>query len=130
RALARRTALALELRRVGGPRLPPDFRDALAPLSGGDAAAVRVLDEDTIAGYALLKDVYGRDAVVLRAATPREVYRVGQATLRYALGALLLAGVRCGALLLLLLEPLSFARVARLGGAAGRVAARRGRPSG
>ncbi len=59
------------------------------------------LNEETIAGYTLLEDVYGKPAAVLRVLLDRSIYRQGRATLRYLVFALMAIGfVYCGTTLL------------------------------
>ncbi len=75
---------------------------------------VKPINDQTISGYALLDDIYGKPALLIRADNPRTIYQQGQANLRYLAGAILIVGmVFCG-VTLLLLEKLVLARLARL----------------
>jgi PAS domain S-box-containing protein len=65
--------------------------DALQALQQGAGVVVQPQDESNIAGYALLADITGEPAYMLRVHNVRAVYMEGQATLRYFLTVLGLA---------------------------------------
>jgi sensor domain CHASE-containing protein len=112
-ALAEQTRLDLRLIRLDWEplqELPAGSRTALA-LQG---QAGRPLDGRRIAAYALLPDVYGETALVLRSVIPREVYREGLTTIRSLVLSLLGAGVLFGALTMFLLESALLRRLSRL----------------
>ena len=101
--LAEQTRLDLRLIRLDQEQLeelPDESRAALA-LQG---ELVRPLDGQRIAAYALLSDVYGQTALVLRSVIPREIYRQGLSGARYLILSLLLAGLAYGAVIIFLLE--------------------------
>ncbi len=101
--LAEQTRLDLRLIRLDREQLeelPDESRAALA-LQG---ELVRPLDGQRIAAYALLSDVYGQTALVLRSVIPREIYRQGLSGARYLILSLLLAGLAYGAVIIFLLE--------------------------
>ena len=80
--------------------LPPAV---LSSLSGPDPIAIAPLNDRIIAGYGLLKDLYGKPAFLLRMELPRVFYRQSQASLNEFTIALLVTGlVLCGTTLLLL----------------------------
>jgi signal transduction histidine kinase len=112
--ISERTRLTVHVHRVDEPALSGDVRAALARLEGGDPLVVRPLDAGTLAGYALLRDIDGRSALLWRVDVPRQVYQRGQATLRYLAVALLLSGVASVGLTLFLLERTVLARLLRL----------------
>jgi hypothetical protein len=64
------------------------------------------MSDNTIAGYALMLDIYGKPAVILQVEVPRDIYRQGQTSLRYLIASLLVLGSVCGGLILLLLRRL------------------------
>ncbi|GAB4459250.1 MAG: CHASE4 domain-containing protein [Anaerolineae bacterium] len=101
---------------VGDARVPPE----LAP---GAPPVVQPRDDETVAGYALLDDIYGQPALALRVDAPRTIYQQGQATVLSFLWWQLLAGLALGAAGLLFLERLILARVARLSARVGEIGA-------
>jgi signal transduction histidine kinase/sensor domain CHASE-containing protein len=105
------TGLSLTARRADDPQLPSDFQ---AALSQGDPLSVRPLGPDSVAGYALVRDVYGEPALVLRANMSREIYRQGLASTRYYLGSLLALGLVFLVVTWVTLERLILSRLARL----------------
>jgi len=75
------THVSVTIQRVDDPALMTDMKDASAAMihgAGSGSSVVRNLDEDQVAGYALLNDIYARPALVLRVDTPRTLHRQGQ----------------------------------------------------
>jgi len=127
--LAGVTRLSLTVRRFEDPQMPLDFQAVRSSLLE-EALIVRPLSAQTIAGYALLKDIYGKPALVLRVDMPREIYEQGQASMRYFILSLLAVGLVFGMVTLLLLERQVLSRLTRLSksvssiGASGDLSAR------
>jgi len=84
---------------------------------------------DLVQGFAVLRDLGGRPALLLRVDEPRDVFRQGVATTCDLLLALVLATCLVAGLVLLLLEHSVLAPLARLGSALGQIAAQ-GTPNG
>ncbi|MCX9012707.1 MAG: ATP-binding protein [Candidatus Methanoperedens sp.] len=95
-------------------QMPPDFQEARASLSKGDKIFVQPLDEQSIAGYTLLRDVYGRPILILREDAPRDIYQQGHASMSYFILSLLVIGLVFGAVTMLLLEKSVLSRLAHL----------------
>jgi len=122
--LAQTTHLSLTVFQLDDPQMPPDFQTAQsALLSEGTPIFVRPLNAEAIAGYALLKDVYGEPALVLRVDMPREIYAQGQATMWYLVGSLLVIGLVFSGVSLLLADKLLLSRLARLSAAVSSIGA-------
>jgi len=81
-----------------------DFKDALASLSQEEPIFVKPLNTQYISGYTLLKDVYGKPAVVLRVDTPRDTYRLGQLTTSYYILSILGLGVLVAGLAMFIIQ--------------------------
>lgn len=79
------TLIPLTLSRFDDPQMPPDFQTVLPSLSSKSPIYIRPLDEQSIAGYALFLDIYGKPGFVLRAETPRDIYQQGQTSLYWHL---------------------------------------------
>ena len=108
--LSSTTHLPITLRRCDEPPMPPNFRS----LSEGKPVVVRPVDEDLVAGYALLRDIYGNPALVLRVDVPRDIYRHGKTTIYYFILSLVTIGVIFGLVTLSLLERHIFSRLVNL----------------
>jgi two-component sensor histidine kinase/sensor domain CHASE-containing protein len=122
--LAEQTRLELRLFRLDRDalqELPEQARAQLA-LQG---ALVRPLDEQRIAAYALLPDVFGGAALVLRSVIPREIHRQGRMSIRDL--ALSLVGVALffGALTMVLLEVAVLRRLSGLSRSVTQIGSRR-----
>jgi PAS domain S-box-containing protein len=101
---------------------PKDPVSAPFLYSGGDGrevtynfpAVVSPVDEHTIMGYALIRDIYGEPAFVLKVAMPRDIYTQGQATTTYFLLAIFATVIIFGLLVLRLLNKSVFSRLSYL----------------
>ena len=101
---------------------PADVQDATAALGGDVPVIVQPLGGGTIGGYALLDDVEGDPALVVRMAMPREVFAQGTATVWYLLGALVLAGVTFAFVVVTLFEKALLSRLRILGAQVANIA--------
>jgi PAS domain S-box-containing protein len=133
--------LSLAIFRVRDPQLPQDFLGTLDILANnqpinheftvfGDFDAkplsledreralklfpVLLLEEDRIAAYSLLRDIYGQPAMILRADMPRTVYREGERSLKVFFLFLGLAGLVFSITTMVLLERIVLSRLAKL----------------
>ena len=87
-------------------QIPADFQAVRSTLSVKEPISVRQLNEQMIAGYALMPDIYGKPALILRMDIARETYQQGQISLRYLFISLLVVGLVFSIIILLLLERL------------------------
>lgn len=78
RKIARRTDVALTTHRFDDPELPAAFKAALPSLADGKRIGVQPPDNRSVSGFALLQDIYGKPALVLRANPPRHIYDQGR----------------------------------------------------
>ena len=81
--LAEITHLSLTVCEVDDLPMPRDFQVAVSSLSKEKEILVQSLSDESIAGYVLLEDIYGKPSLVLRVDTPRDIYRQGQITVYY-----------------------------------------------
>ena len=113
-ALSERTQLSLAFHRYDADDLPQDVKAARAQLSRKNKTAMRALSKDQLAGYTLLDDIYGRPALIARAAIRREIYAQGRATMLYMVVTLLVATLVLGLASYSLLELAVLRRLVRL----------------
>jgi len=106
--------LSLTLQHITDPQLPSDFQLAKSSLSSGESVFVQPLNEVSAAGYALLRDIHGDPALILRSDQPRNIYRYGLASSRYLATAAGLVVLAFGVMSLLLLERVVLSRVSDL----------------
>ncbi len=117
------THLSISMRPFAEESLPRDFQQARSAFAAGDRIVVHPLDEDRIAGFALIRDMFQQPCLILKVECDRGIYRHGLASLRYFMFALLFAGFVFGAGSLLLLEKSILARLGRLAKSVGRIGA-------
>ena len=91
--LAEITHQNFTLQRLDKDQLLPDVQTAYSSLAQGQPIVVKPLSKESIAGYALLKDVYGKPALIVRADCPRDIYQQGQNTINYFMTCLALIGI-------------------------------------
>ena len=119
--LSKITRLPLIVHSVNETDLPAEFEEVSKQLSAKKPIFVRRLSEESIAGYALIRDIYDRPALLLRVDIPREIYRQGQTSLLYLLVSVALAGMGFVGCTLLLLEHLVLSRLSGLASSVNRV---------
>ncbi len=115
------TRLPLIIHSINETNLPTEFEEVSKQLSANKPIFVRRLSEKSIAGYALIRDIYDRPALLLRVDIPRETYRQGQTSLLYLLVSVILAGMGFVGCTLLLLEYLVLSRLSGLASSVNRV---------
>jgi signal transduction histidine kinase/DNA-binding response OmpR family regulator len=125
KSLADVTHLSVAIRPITDPQLPPDFQMARSALTGPGQVRVQPLSADSIAGYALLKDIHNQPVLLLRVDGPRPVEQRGQLSIRYMIGSLIAAGLVFSVGAMLLLEKLVLSRLAILSTEVSRIGARR-----
>ncbi|MCK6624024.1 MAG: ATP-binding protein [Anaerolineae bacterium] len=113
-SLAEQTHLSISVRRFDEAQLPPDFQAARTTLAPDSPILVRPLDQQNVAGYTIIEDVYGQPALLLKVALPRNIYGQGQASLSYFMVSFLVSGLVFGWVILLLLEKEVLSRLSQL----------------
>jgi PAS domain S-box-containing protein len=98
------THRSLSIYRFDDPRIPSDFSEAQMSLLENRTLYVKPLTEESIAAYKVLNDIYGNPAIILRVESSRELYKQGQATMRYFIISILAIGILFGVVTLLFLE--------------------------
>ena len=95
--------------------MPAEYKIALSSFSVTAPVFTHILNSKSIEGYTLLNDIYGKPAIIIRTAIPRDVYAKGTSTMRYLLIALLLMAVLLSWLLYYALGKIVISRVSRIG---------------
>jgi len=121
--LAEATNLSLYLLRYTDEQIPSVLRQSSSEHQD-EQIFVSTLSEETIAGYALLQDIYGRPGLVLRVEAPRDIYKQGRSTVGYFVVSAVTIGIVFAMVTLTVLEDTVLARLAHLSGDLSRIAAR------
>jgi len=110
------THLSISMSTFDDPFMAPDFKDAKLQLSSLEEGSFfsKPLSEDSISGYAIIKDIYGMPCLILKTSITRDFYKNGKASLGYFLLMLLGAGLLFGAMMLTLLEHTILSRLSKL----------------
>ena len=112
--LGETTLLSLAVQRIDSMRMPTDFQTARLSLSRETPILVQPLGEKYVAGYALLMDVYGKPALMLRADMPRDIYQRGRTNIAYLILAIVGVGLVVGVVAMLIIEKWVLSRLTRL----------------
>jgi PAS domain S-box-containing protein len=75
------TQLNISLNSLNGDNMPADFKEAKLHLPGNDPIFVGLLSRESIAGYALLNNIYDNPMLILRVDSPRAIYTQGMKSL-------------------------------------------------
>src|SRR3989338_3787703 len=105
------TDLKLSIYRPDDALPPPDIEWARFSLMNKRSVLVRPMDEETIASYVYLEDIYGEPRLILKVEKPRDVYRRGEASAFSFLISMIFIGLIFMAVTLLLLERIVLSRV-------------------
>ncbi|MBV9864615.1 MAG: PAS domain S-box protein [Abitibacteriaceae bacterium] len=108
------TQMKISVQRLDRPGLPADFQRARVSLTAAQPVFVEPLNNDFVAGYFSVPDVYGRPALLVRAEEPRRLFQEGELGLKHLVRSLLIVAIVFSAVTLLLLEKLVLSRLSKL----------------
>ena|GEM_PF-941785 len=89
-------------------------QDIYAELLNGQPIVSRDISDDKMTAYAMMKDIYGEPALLLRVDMIREIYRQGQKTSRNLGSLFLVVGTLFGMIMLYLIKKSIFTRLGDL----------------
>jgi len=112
--LADITDSSLNIQRFDDPNPATDFAEVRPKLLESPSIVVRPLSADVVAGYGVLRDIYGAPGLVLRVDMPRDIYSHGQSAVTYFWISMLLVGIVFGGIQLATLERQVLRRVGQL----------------
>ncbi|MDO9033855.1 MAG: CHASE4 domain-containing protein, partial [Methanoregula sp.] len=102
--LAALTQPSLTLTRTDDPVLSPNIISRIRDNSGSAPGIIQQLNTDHIAGYALVRDIYGKDALVLQITETRSIYHRGINTTLQVILIILVGGLFLGLVVIILLD--------------------------
>ncbi|HER25401.1 MAG TPA: PAS domain S-box protein [Candidatus Atribacteria bacterium] len=97
--------LSIEIQKFNDPQAPLDFKKAFSILPE-EPIFNQTLTDELIAGYALIRDIYGKPILVLRIDIPREIYRQSLISRRYLIFSILVIALIFSLLIFFLLQRL------------------------
>ena len=104
----------LTIHRIDDIRTRPGFQDALLSLKEETPIFVQPLNDQYIAGYALIQDIFEKPALVMRVDLPRDIHRAGQASVAYHILLLLGIGLLAAGAAMLIIQKQILSRFANL----------------
>jgi PAS domain S-box-containing protein len=84
--------------------IPADAKNAQAHISADAPIFTSPLDNNTVAGYVLVNDLFDKPALLMEITMPRDIYSQGQSSVSFFLLVLLVVGLVFAVLMILLLE--------------------------
>jgi PAS domain S-box-containing protein len=112
--LAALTTPGLSLIRADDPVVSPStlthLREPIERVKG----FIEPVDNDQIAGYALIRDIYGADALIIKVIQPRDIYQRGITTTAQFIFIILCAGLFLGFSVVLMLDRIILSRMGSL----------------
>ncbi len=108
------TQPSLTFIRMDDPALSRDLLSRIRQNTGTAGGVFQPLNENLVAGSALIRDIYGNDALVLRIIEPREIYRQGVNTTVQVILIFLAGGLFLGLGVILLLDHVVLKRIGSL----------------
>jgi PAS domain S-box-containing protein len=112
--LAMLTQPSLKLTPIDDPGFTQEFVSSFQPGTQAVPEVIRIENSSYIGGYALIPDIFGRDAFILEINEPRDIYQQGISTTLYFIFILLACGVFLGLLIILLLHKFILSRMGYL----------------
>jgi PAS domain S-box-containing protein len=117
------TRLNLTMYRFDEKSLSADLLTALNATAPEDPYLTIPLNEDSIAGYEVIRDVFGKPALILRMEQPRPIYQKGKETIAYIILSTLVIGAIIASLAMLLLSKIVLSRLSSLDMSVRRISA-------
>jgi diguanylate cyclase (GGDEF)-like protein/PAS domain S-box-containing protein len=93
--------------------MPPGFDQTLKDLAGSPIV-IQPVDDDLVAGYTMLKDVFGKPSLMLKTVMPRDVFKQWRISALYGMVFLLATGLVFSVMMLYLLEKHILSRLGNL----------------
>jgi len=119
--LAQTTHLSIVLQRYDDSQMLPDYQNAFSAFSNNQTVFVQPLNGDYVAGYALIRDVYGNPILISRIDMFRDIYKEGLSTINYFIMFLLAITSIFVIAIVLLMERTVLNRLVRLTGVVRRI---------
>ncbi|GAB4384273.1 MAG: hypothetical protein Kow00121_47510 [Elainellaceae cyanobacterium] len=111
----------ITIEQFNSDQLPADFQTARQALAEGASIFIAPLNQDTVAGYAVLRDIAGEPTLLLRVVEPRVIYAQGQASLNYLIVAILIMGAVFSSIIVVLLKRSVLSRLGYLSDSVNRI---------
>jgi PAS domain S-box-containing protein len=108
------TMLDLTMYRLDEKGLSADLLAALNASASEGSNLTMPLSDDSIGGYRIIDDVFGKPALILRVEQPRPIYQKGKETIAYIILSTLCVGVIIAALAMVLLSKIVLSRLSSL----------------
>jgi PAS domain S-box-containing protein len=112
--LGEMTHSTVAIERIDSPAKRAEFGTTVGPTPADPAVFIRPYENDSLAAYEAVPDIYGRPAAVLRILLPRTIYEQGKTSSLQFLLLLIATGFAFGAIILYMIERVVLSRMADL----------------
>ncbi len=112
--LAELTQPSITFTRIDDPVLPPNLISRIRTNSGSSPGIIQQMNSDQVAGYAIIRDIYGNEGLVLQITESRDIYHQGINTTVQVILIMLAGGLCLGLLVIFLLDRVVLKRMRSL----------------
>jgi len=109
--LSSRMSSSVEIQKIAQSDLTPAELAGLTAVPSVPPLVIRPVSDNTVAGYALLWDIYGNPVLTLRITEPRDLYRQGTSTIFQFIMILLLTEMLFGFVMIFFLDRFVLSRI-------------------
>ena len=109
--IAKINQISLVVHRLDKGHQPDNLAAIQSRLSDENPFVTVPIDEDSITGYTIFKDIYGTPALLMEVMLPRDIYKQSKLAERYLFISLIIVGIIIGVLSLLLFEEFVLSRL-------------------
>lgn len=106
--------ISLAVHRLDNKHEPDDLAAIRSILSDNKPFVSVALNENSIAGYTIYEDIYGKPALLLETISPGDIHKQSKVVERYLFISMIIVGIILGGLSLLLLEKFVLSRLYQL----------------
>lgn len=100
------TGLSISMSKLDFNSMPQYLKDVYEKLLSGSDTYINIVDEDTIEGYSVIKDIYDMPLLLIKVDTDRPIYKQGKSSIHFLALALCTIGVTICIFVLLIMEKL------------------------
>ncbi|MFC1905061.1 CHASE4 domain-containing protein [Chloroflexota bacterium] len=108
------TFLSLSTYMLGDSPKPPDVQAVLPSFTDESTIVVRALNEEIIAGYTMLNDIYGEPVLIMKAEMNRDIYQHSRNVINWWLLSMVAVGLMFSLLIMLMLHRWFLSRLSRV----------------
>jgi signal transduction histidine kinase len=112
--LADMTLSPISIYPINSPQLPADFSKAYQQMTPAKSVIVMPQNNNTVSGYALINDIDGKPALIIKADFTRDLYNKGHESARFIMLILIICAICAGIIAILTQNRITIYRIKKL----------------